>query len=80
VSKREVTECDRCGKTISKPVEIYVTTGWSSDPAGGRSTQDQEALDLCPPCAAWAFERVAKKLTEDEGAKLVEDIKRARKS
>jgi hypothetical protein len=51
MSKREVIDCDKCGKESSQAHTFRINTGKSMDAAGGYST-DMEIVDLCPACCA----------------------------
>ena len=54
--KREVVDCDRCGKECSAHVCLAIPNGTESEtcPAGGYSTTYHlyENKEICPDCAA----------------------------
>lgn len=76
MSRREVYDCDGCGRREITPVEVRVAVGWSSDPAGGPSEDDYEHAHLCEKCAAWAFGQLRSrvKLSYDDGKWLIGEI------
>lgn len=77
MSQRNVYDCDGCGRKEIVPVEVIVAVGWSSDPAGGPSSDDHEKAHLCEKCAAWAFGKLRSrvKLSYEDGKWLIGEIK-----
>jgi hypothetical protein len=60
MSRREVVDCDRCGRTAEKSARVFLRTDRRADAAG--SAEDVgETLDLCIKCC----ERLIIYLTEN---------------
>lgn len=79
--RRTSTDCDMCDSKDIDAIEVSLTTGRSSDPAGGLSTDDVESLDICKKCAA-RFIGIMKTeigITHEESSRIIERVKRSRK-
>jgi hypothetical protein len=76
--KREVIDCDRCGKECDQHIHIDIPNGTEreSDPAGGHSSVYHlyEKKDLCPECAGKLLGYMfrMKKLQKIEDGRCVE--------
>ncbi len=81
MAKRTVIDCDRCAKETSTPGSFWITVGYSSCPAGGSGSNDDEEIDLCPNCMVGLINHLKKLFLADydQGKKIVQWVKDGKK-
>lgn len=73
MSRREVTDCDRCKAKEIQAGTLHIAVGYDSCPAGGRGEDREERIDLCGKCLValvnWLKREL--KLDYEQGKKIV---------
>jgi hypothetical protein len=75
--RREVVDCDRCGKTQPNTQHFCVPIGRNTDGAGSSDTETVD-LDLCPECMKWALDQFLEPLSYEDSKLWVASTQGAR--
>jgi len=78
--KRFVYECDRCGRQIPESQGQPTCTldvRRETDAAGSGETVF-DPVDLCDPCAAWAFRLAAPEVTGNLASTILREIQKCK--